>query len=286
MTTWRKRTGKKKEQFSGPDEFQSLTQKALLYVQRNIKKFYIGLAVLAVVVVAGAVWFLAEKSSQEKAVATVATALKYYDLNSAAPGGKPMTSVERLEKAGELFGQAASGSGKQADISLYYQANTDFELGNMDKAIQEYDALKGRTQDPLLTSLANQRLASAYLEKGNKNEAISVLIGDKKTGLSLFADEDYLRLAQILAQSGNTSEAVGQLEGLIKKFPDSIWVSDAKMELSKLTGKPVGTPQAMVGTPPPGSIKVVTAPAPTASKTSPAPAPGAPKQAPAPQGKK
>ncbi len=285
MTTWRKRTGKKKEQFSGPDEFQSFTQKALLYVQKNINKFYIGLAALAIIVIASSIFFLAKKASQEKAAAAIASALQYYDLNSAAPGGKPMTSVERLEKAGELFGQAASGNGKQANIALYYQANTDFELGNMDKAVQEYNALKARTLDPLLTSLANQRLASAYLEKGNKNEAINILIGDKKTGRSFFADEDQFRLAQILVQSGNTGEAIGQLEGLIKNFPDSIWVSDARTELSKLTGKPIGSPQAMVGTPP-SPIKVITVPAPGAAKTSPAPTPGTPKQAPAPPGKK
>ncbi len=274
MTTWRKRTGKKKEQFDGPDEFQSLTQRVLLYVQKNIKKFYIGLAALAVIAVAASIWLLAAKASEEKAAAAIATALKYYDLNSAVPGGKPMTSVERLEKAGGLFAQAASGSGKQANLSLYYQANTDFELGNVNKAVQEYDALKGRTKDPLLTSLANQRLASAYLEEGNKNGAIDVLIADKKAG-GFFVDEDQFRLAQILMQSGNTGEAVGQLKGLIKNFPYSVWASDAKLELSKLTGKPAGTPQAIGGTPLSGPIKIITAPA-----------PGAPKQAPAPPGKK
>ncbi len=286
MTTWRKRTGKKKEQFSGPDELQSFTQKALLYVQKNINKFYIGLAALAVIVIAASVWFLAAKSSQEKAAATIATALEYYDLNSAAPGGKPMTSVERLEKAGELLGQVASGSGRQADIALYYQANTDFELGNIDKAIQEYNALKARAQNPLLASLANQRLASAYLEKGNKNEAIDVLVSDSKLAGSFFKDEDKFRYAQILAKSGNTSEAVGQLEGLIKEFPDSPWTSDARMELSKLTGKPVGAPQAMLGAPSSGPIKIVTAPAPVGAKTPPPPDPGATKQAPASPGKK
>ena len=286
MTTWRKRTGKKKEQFSGPDELQSFTQKALLYVQKNINKFYIGLAVLAVVVIASSVWFLAEKASEEKAAATIASALQYYNLNSAPPGGKPMTSVERLEKADELLGQAASGSGKQADIALYYQANTDFELGNVDKAINEYDALKKRTRDPFLTSLANQRLASAYLEKGNENAAVDALVSDSKLAGSFFKDEDKFRYAQILAKNGNASEAVGQLEGLIKEFPDSPWTSDARTELSKLTGKPVGAPQAMVGAPSPGQIKVITAPASGGAKAAPAPAVGAPVQAPASSGRK
>ena len=66
MTTWRKRTGKKKDQFTGPDEFQSFTQKALLYVQENIRKFYIGLAVLAVVIIASALGFMVMKSTHEE----------------------------------------------------------------------------------------------------------------------------------------------------------------------------------------------------------------------------
>ncbi|MHB8172888.1 MAG: tetratricopeptide repeat protein [Nitrospirota bacterium] len=274
MTTWRKRTGKKKEQFSGPDEFQSFSQKALLYVQENMKKFYIGLAVLAVVVVASAVWFMAAKSSHEKAAALMSKALKYYDLNSAAPGGKPMATAERLKTASGLFGQIASGGGKQADLALYYQANANFELGDVDKAIQEYDALKEHTKDPLLTSLANQRLASAYLEKSNENEAINVLIGDSKLQGSFFKDEDLFRLARILEQSGKTGEAIGQLETLVKEFPDSTWASDAKLELSKLTGKPLEAPQASAGTPSPTNIKVVPAPAPGGVKPAPAPTPG------------
>ncbi|MGC2425343.1 MAG: tetratricopeptide repeat protein [Nitrospirota bacterium] len=258
MTTWRKRTGKRKDQFTGPDEFQSFTQKALLYVQENIKKFYIGLAVLAVVIIASALGFMVMKSTQNKAAAQMAEALQYYDVNAAPPGNKPMAPAERLKKASELFGELSSKGGKQADRALYYQANANLEMGDADTAIQEYKTLKDRTDDPLLAALAVQRLASAYQAKGNNREAVDILSADLKSDRKFFKDEDRYRLAKILAEQGDTKQAVNQLEALVKEFPDSPWASEAKFELAKLTGNPVAE-QVPAGAPAPANIKVVPA---------------------------
>jgi predicted negative regulator of RcsB-dependent stress response len=259
LTTWRKRTGKKKNQFSGPDDFQSFTQKALLYVQENIRKFYIGVAVLAVVIIASALAFMVTKSAHEKAAVQMSEALKYYDLDSAPPGDRPMAPGERLKKASDMFGRLSSKGGKQADMALYYQANADFDLGLVDKAIQEYKSLKDRTDDPLLKALADQRLASAYLAKGNTNDAVDVLSADLKADWNYFKDEDLYRLAEILEQ-GDPKQAITQLESLLKEFPDSPWAPQAKLELSRLTGSPVAEQAA--GAPAPANIKVVPAQAP------------------------
>jgi predicted negative regulator of RcsB-dependent stress response len=257
LTTWRKRTGKKKNQFTEPDQFQSFTQKALLYVQENIRKFYVGLAVLAVVIIASALAFMVMKSAHEKAAVQMAEALKYYDISAAPPGDKPMAPEERLKKASEIFGQLSSKGDKQADMALYYKANADFDLGLVDTAIQEYKQLKDRIDDPLLQALTDQRLASAYLVKGNSNEAINVLSADLKSNWNFFKDVDHYRLAKILEQ-GDTKQAITQLEELLKEFPDSPWATEAKLELAKLTGKPVAQ-QVPAGAPAPANIKVVPA---------------------------
>ena len=257
MTTWRKRTGKKKDQFTGPDEFQSFTQKALLYVQENINKFYIGLAVLAVVIIASALALMVTKSAHEKDAVRMTEALKYYDVNAAPPGDKPIPPQERLKKASEIFGQLSSKGGKQADLALYYQANANFDLGLVDTAIQEYKELKGRTNDPLLAALTDQRLASAYLVKGNSNEAVNILSADLKSDRNFFKDEDRYRLARILEQ-GDTKQAIEQLEALLKEFPGSPWASEAKLELARLTGNPVAQ-QVPATAPAPANIKVVPA---------------------------
>jgi len=44
LKTLRKRTGKKKDQFTKPDEFQSLTQRVYYYIQQNAKTVYAALA--------------------------------------------------------------------------------------------------------------------------------------------------------------------------------------------------------------------------------------------------
>jgi predicted negative regulator of RcsB-dependent stress response len=257
LTTWRKRTGKRKNQLSGPDEFQSFTQNALLYVQEHIRIFYFGLAVLAVVIIASAVGFMVVKSMHQKAAAQMAEALQYYDVNAAPPGNKPMTAAERLKKASELFGELSSKGGNLGDRALYYQANADLDLGDTDGAIKEYKTLKDRTEDPLLKALTDQRLASAYLVKGNNNEAINVLSADLTSDWNFFKDVDRYRLAKILEKS-DPKQAIIQLEELLKEFPDSPWASESKLELAKLTGNPL-TQQVPAGPPAPANIKVVPA---------------------------
>lgn len=232
MKTWRKKTGKKKDQFTKPDEFQSLTQKVLAFAQENTQKVYMGLAVLGVVIIAAIVVTLLMRSSHMKVTATEAEALKYYDLNSPVPGTKPMGAAERLKKARELFAKVADS----ADIALYYKANANMDLGEIDQAIDDYRKLKESTKDPVLTSLVDMRLAEAYLAMGDTQKAAAAYLDEIKAEKGLLKDMAHYRLAGIYLRLGDKDRAIQEYKVIDKDFPNSPFAAEAKLNVDRLEG--------------------------------------------------
>ena len=127
------------------------------------------MGVLGTVVIAAVLAFMVTSSTHKKTLAMQADALQYYDLSSPVPGSRAMTPEERLKKAEGLFSELAENkSSPYSGMALFYKANSEMEMGNMDAAIDGYKILIGKTPvDPVLVSLANNRLGAAYLAKGS-----------------------------------------------------------------------------------------------------------------------
>ncbi len=287
MKTFRKRTGKNKDKFKEQDEFLSLSQKVLKYAQGHTKQVYVALLVAAVVVILTILVSMLFENSQKKVMAMEDDALKYYDINSPAPGTKPMAPAERLTKARDMFKDILDnhGSGPVAVKALYYKANADMELGNMDAAIEGYKKLLEKASaDPMMAALANKRLAEAYLAKGNQQEAINTYLGIAKAEGGYLKDEAHFRLAKIYDGMGKKDEALAEYKALEKDFPDSPFISDARKEVARLTGVPeVAVPLGTMA-----AVPVQAAPAgtkPAAVVATPALAAKAPAQAPVKQKK-
>jgi predicted negative regulator of RcsB-dependent stress response len=245
LKTWRKKTGKKKDQFTKPDEFQSLTQKVLSYAKENTQKVYIGLAVLGVVVIAAIIVTLLTQSSHRRVTDMEAEALKYYDINSPVPGTKPMGAVDRLKKAKDLFGQAADS----ADFALYYKANSDMELGDIDAAIAGYVKLKEKTKDPVLTSLVDMRLAEAYILKGDTQKAVAAYMDDIKAEKGLMKDMAHYKLAGIYLKAGEKDRAIQEYKAIVKDFPNSPFFAEASQSGASLEGKAMPAAPAVQAAP-------------------------------------
>jgi predicted negative regulator of RcsB-dependent stress response len=235
LKTWRKKTGKKKEQFTKPDEFQSLTQKAMAYVQENTQKVYIVLGVLGVIIIAAIVVTLLMQSSHKRVTDIEAEALKYYDINSPVPGTKPMAATNRLIKARDLF----TGISDKAAVALYYKANSDMELGDIDTAIGSYMKLKEKTKDPVLTSLVDIRLAEAYLVKGDTQKAVGAYMDDIKAEKGFMKDLAHFRLAGIYQKAGEKDRAIQEYKVIEKEFPNSPYLGEASQNLALLEGRPM-----------------------------------------------
>ncbi len=241
MKTFRKRTGKKKDKLRGQDEFLSLSQRALRYAQGHTRQVYAGFGVLAVAVILTTLVAMIHSASRKKVMALEGEALRYYDMNSPAPGAGTMSPSERLKKADSLFNEIVESHGGSPAwaVALYYKANSDMELGDMDAAIAGYNRLVDNVAgDPLMTSLALKRLAEAYQAKGDRQGAVSAYMRIIKIKGGYLKDETYLRLADTYAAMGRKDEAVMGLRAMVKDFPGSPFAGDARKDIALLTGVP------------------------------------------------
>jgi tetratricopeptide (TPR) repeat protein len=258
LKTFRKKTGKKKGQFTQPDEFQSITRRVMDYVQANTKQVYIALGALAAVVVIIIVVSMLMSASRAKLVAKQAEALKYYDINSPAPGKQPMGVAERLTKATELFSEVAkSAGGSPIGVrALYYKASAEMDMGDTDNAIKDYKEASAKAgSDKLMTSLTAMRLAGAYANKGDVQAAIEAYMGIIKADGGYLKDEAHMRLGEIYEMSGQKDKAVSEYRAVEKEFPDSPWARDAKSRADALEG--IAQAEAAAAPMQPAGVQVV-----------------------------
>ena len=252
MKSLRKQTGKRKSLYTEPDQFQSFSEKVMDYAKENTTRVIAAVGVVAVLFIAAAGFMLWRRNEKMNMAAQTAKALEYYDINSPTPGGKPMAGPERMQKARELFGKIAQeGGGDGADVALYYKANTEMEMGDLDSAIKDYkDVIAKASGDASLVTLARHRLGAAYFTKGDTPDAIETYKSEVATPNDYLKDAALYELARIYQQSGKTQEAMAEFNALKKDFPNSPYTGQAYAYISGGSGAPITFPTATVQTQP------------------------------------
>lgn len=248
MKALRYKTGKKKLKLNQPDEFQSLTQRAMDYIKYNTTQVYTVLGVIAVIVVGVVLFGVWKDTDRKNAMFQQAEALRYYDINSPVPGDKPMGSLDRYKKAKELFDQVAKqhGGTPGANIARYYKANSEMEMGDFEPAIKGYSEVIANAGDnPVLVSLATMRLASAYLVMGDKQKAIDTFQNEIKAEKGFMKDAAIFMVAKVYESDGRTEDAKRAYEKLQKEYPKSQYLAD----LSSAEASVMAMPQAQEAAP-------------------------------------
>jgi len=238
LKSLRKKTGKKKNKYNEPDEFQSLTSRVFDYIREHTRQAYAVLAVVAAVLlltVGISVYF---ENAKKQVASSMDDALKYYDLDSAAPGDKPMPAEERMKKAKGMFGEISEKArGPQALVALYYKANAAMELGDLDGAIKGYKDVVGKAADNnIMRSLADARLAEAYLAKGDTDTAVKTYMEIANATGGYMQDEARVKLAGIYEAQGKKREALIEYQAVIKDYPKSPWIPEVSGRILQLSG--------------------------------------------------
>lgn len=146
----------------------------------------------------------------------------------------PMAPAERYKSALEKFKQ--SYAAKKNPVTLLYIADSHYALGAYDEAIKTLNELTARYSDPAVTSLANYRLAMTYLKKGDANSALAALNNLTAPKDGPLQDMALLESGKLLETMGKTAEAKAKYNELLKKFPQSALLGEAKARLAKLGG--------------------------------------------------
>lgn len=185
----------------------------------------LALSVIAFVVIAAVIAgiILYNRSLTHKALELEAEGIKiYYGISQQQADAAGVRYKNALEKFRESYNT------KKLPRVLYYIANCHYEMGDYDESIKTLTELTGQFSDPQMLSLSHYKKAMAHLKKNDYENALSSLktIVNIKDGV--LQDLALLETGRILESTGKTEEAKGTYKQIIEKYPQSIFIDEAK----------------------------------------------------------
>ena len=242
------------------DEAHLLTgvERFLLVLQEQRRAVLVGLGVLlvAAAVVAGVIWYDYQTTLKARELDQEAT-LHYVN----RPVDDPKKSHEQLAQAINLYKQVVDQYPRSpvAPLALFHLGNAQVLANEVDAGIETYKRfmlLHGSNTS--LLGLVQQRMAYAYLVKGDRDQAVKAFTGILEIPGALNKDHVLFELAKLEESQSRPEGALAHYQDLMKNYPNSPFTSEAAVRVKVLEVKKSPESPAAAATPAPA----VTAPAP------------------------
>ncbi len=242
------------------DEAHLLTgvERFLLVLQEQRRAVLVGLGVLlvAAAVVAGVIWYDYQATLKARELDQEAT-LHYVN----RPVDDPKKSHEQLAQAINLYKQVVDQYPRSpvAPLALFHLGNAQVLANEVDAGIETYKRfmlLHGSNTS--LLGLVQQRMAYAYLVKGDRDQAVKAFAGILEIPGALNKDHVLFELAKLEESQSRPEGALAHYQDLMKNYPNSPFTSEAAVRVKVLEVKKSPESPAAAATPAPA----VTVPAP------------------------
>jgi predicted negative regulator of RcsB-dependent stress response len=185
--------------------------------QKMVLKIGAGIVIIIIAVVGLLVY---SSNSQKKARMLEYEGYKIYYSNQQV---QPINKEEQYKKALDMFKKAYDT--KNSPFSLFYIAATYYELGKYDDALKTLkDFTRKYSNDEKFIPLAYQKMALAYIKKGDLNGAEKTLDTLYNLKGDIFKDFALMEYGKLLEKEGKVEEAKKKYEELAKKFPNSPFI--------------------------------------------------------------
>ncbi len=156
---------------------------------------------------------------------------KGYAFFYGAPDNSSLPPAERYKKALEMF--RLSYEAKKNPVVLLYVANCLYEMGNYDEAISTLKKLNAEFSDLNVVPLSYFKLAMAYEKKNDLPNALEALKSVYSIKNAPLQDLALLESGKIFEAQGKADDAKNAYRELIKRFPRSPLVDEAKARLGE-----------------------------------------------------
>ncbi|MDP1676174.1 MAG: tetratricopeptide repeat protein [Bacteroidota bacterium] len=214
------------------DDIITTYENALSWYETN-KKLITNVGIAIVVIVAGG-WFYFNNNStnNEKAANEFAKVFSYYDNGQyqLAINGLPEKNVRGLQAIVSDY-----GSTKYGNIAKFYLANSYFNIGEYDKAMDSFD---GASLDaPILEASRIAGVAACYEVRSNFADAAKYFEKAGKLNANDPNAAEYLsNAARNFAKAGNKEQAIELYKLIKKEHSSSAAARDAERFLEELRG--------------------------------------------------
>jgi TolA-binding protein len=208
--------GSKKDLLKKPDEFMAVSERAINWAREHQGITLLAASCCVLLIVAIIVGKMVYSSYEEKKRLAFQEAA-----NIAALPDKSAQAMEALQAFLKKYG--GSDLAPLARVSL---ARLYFEQGQYDKALELYnDALSGLKKRPEIKPLAVLASAFTYEAKGATQKAVEVLLSIKDDPANYLQEEVLFQVARLYRDSGAMDKAKAAGEELMKRFPNSPYLT-------------------------------------------------------------
>lgn len=185
----------------------------------------LGVLVLAAAVVGGI--FYVDRQAAQKAQDLEREAMRFLTAPSA---NDPQKADHALKEAIARYRQVVDQYPRtpSAPLALYHLGNTLVQTNELSAAIEAYQRfLMLYGSNPSMAGLVQQRLAYAYLLKGDRDLAVKALTSILEIPGTLNRDQALFELARLEESQSRPEGALAHYQDLIKNYPNSPFTSEA-----------------------------------------------------------
>ena len=226
----------------------------LLPEQRRAVIVGLGVVLVAGAVVAGVMWYDYQSTLKARELDQEAT-LHYLN----RPADDPKKSHEQLSQAITLYKQVVDQYPRSpvAPLALFHLGNAQVLANEVDAGIETYKRfMLLYSSNTSLLGLVQQRLAYAYLVKGDRDQAVKAFTGILEIPGALNKDHVLFELAKIEESQSRPEGALAHYQDLMKNYPNSPFTSEAAvrvkvLEVKKSPESPAAAPAPAVSAPTP-----------------------------------
>jgi tetratricopeptide (TPR) repeat protein len=222
----------RKELLKSPDEFLTLTERTINFVNTHSRQVYIGLTALVCILVVGllANWYLSHKENQ--ALTAYGQALDSVDLGAKPTPEQIGKAVQALEAVRKDY--PASPPAHNALINLgqlYYQA------GQYDQSISSYQQFLKELKpwEETIKPIIQDSLADVYEAHGQNELAAQIWEDLAKTEGGMLKSQAYRGLGRVYLSMGKLDQAQKAYDSYLAEFPNSVDAAQVKARLAAIS---------------------------------------------------
>jgi len=221
----------RKELLKAPDEFMTLSARAMLFVREHSRQFeYLGMAIAAIVIIyLGINTYVKYINKKGQNVYNMAYSALSKNL-------QPDMNQEELKRSEELFKEVIDryGLSKVSKLALPELAYIKFQDKKYDEAISLYKEFLNKVADKArYQTMTRMALAACYEQKGEFKMAIDFLEQVMSGPGDLFKEQAMLNLARVYSLANQQEKSKKILKEFIETYGNSPFLPLAKAHAEK-----------------------------------------------------
>lgn len=223
-----------KKELEQPDEFHTMGWHALQYLSEHKNKFYMGAAVVLLVIILAGAWRFYRLNYEDKAQDLYAWAYAA----SSIPKNSGEDRSDAYLKAVQIYKELVKEypSSHAATLSFYNMGNLYFDLGKTEESITAYKTFLKHSKDDILTALTYHGLGYCYEETEDYDNALkSFEDSNKSLQGTRFEYINYANIARIYEKMGRQKEALEFYGKAAGKMEDPLVEMLVKRKIAALT---------------------------------------------------